>query len=179
MSVQFCVINNWNQYTKSDQTMVKCLFRLSCKVGEMSFTPFLSGFCHFGPCTEPWYSRHLLFSCERAASGVLEPCALSSTCLVSCWSVVFGFRHSSLEFCVGVQTLALHVLSHCVSVRSRVRSLFCPRVFCCVAHSLCFYRLRAFMLCLVLCGTQLVFFIGCMLSCCHVLCEHVDYEFSH
>ncbi len=21
-------------------------------------------------------------------------------------------------------------------------------------------------------------FIGCVLSCCHVLCEHVDYEFS-
>ncbi len=42
-----------------------------------------------------------------------------------------------------------------------------------------FYRLRAFMLYLVLCGTQLVFFIGCVLSCCDVLCEHVAYEFSH
>ncbi len=57
--------------------------------------------------------------------------------------------------------------------------LFCPRVFCCVACSLCFYRLRAFMLYLVLCGTQLVYFIGCVLSCCHVLCEHMAYEFSH
>ncbi len=36
----------------------------------------------------------------------------------------------------------------------------------------------AFMLCLVLCGTQLVYFIGCVLSCCRVLCEHVTYEFS-
>ncbi len=110
-------------------------------------------------------------------SSVLEPCALSSACLVSCWSVVFGSRHSCLEFrCrVGVRTLALHVLSLCVSVRSWVRSaaLFCPRVFCCVAHSSCFYRLRAFMLYLVLCGTQLVYVIGCVLSCCHVLCEHV------
>ncbi len=39
-------------------------------------------------------------------------------------------------------------------------------------------RLCAFVLCLVLCGTQLVFFIGCMLSCCHVLCEHVAYDYS-
>ncbi len=39
MSVQICIINNWNQYTKSDQTMLKCLFWLSCKVGEMSLTP--------------------------------------------------------------------------------------------------------------------------------------------
>jgi len=29
---------NWNQYTKSDQTMVTFLFWISCKVGEMSFT---------------------------------------------------------------------------------------------------------------------------------------------
>ncbi len=43
----------------------------------------------------------------------------------------------------------------------------------------CFYRLHAFKLCFVLCGTQLVFFIDCVLSCCHVLCEHVAYEYSH
>ncbi len=49
----------------------------------------------------------------------------------------------------------------------------------CVAPSSSFYRLGAFMLCLVLCGTQLVYFFGCVLSCCHVLCEHVAYEFSH
>ncbi len=132
---------------------------------------------------------------------MLEPCALSSTCLVSCWSVVFGSRHSCLEFrfCVGVRTLALHVLSLCVSVRSRVCSaarssvhvcfvvlhtvcvfIGCVHscyILCCVACSLCFYRLRAFMLYLVLCGMQLVYFIGCVLSCCHVLCEHVAYEF--
>ncbi len=28
--------NNWHQYTKSDQTMVRYLFWLSCKVGDMS-----------------------------------------------------------------------------------------------------------------------------------------------
>ncbi len=68
-------------------------------------------------------------------------------------------------------------LWECAVWSSLGRTLFCPRVFCCVARSLCFYRLCAFMLCLVLCGTQLVYFIGCMLSCCHVLCEHVAYEF--
>ncbi len=58
--------------------------------------------------------------------------AFSSACLVSCWSVVFGSRHSCLELRVRVRTLALHVRSLCVSV-------------------------RAFVLYLVLCGTQLVY----------------------
>ncbi len=37
---------------------------------------------------------------------------------------MFGSRHSCLDFRfrVGVRTIALHVLSRCVSVRSRVRS---------------------------------------------------------
>ncbi len=99
---------------------------------------------------------------------------------------MFGSRHSCLEFRfrVGVRTLTLHVPSHCVSVRlefARPRALLstCVVCVCGVARSSCFYRLRAFMLCLVLCGTQLVFFIGCVLSCCHVLCEHAAYECSH
>ncbi len=86
---------------------------------------------------------------------------------------MFGSQHSCLEFRfrVRVRTLVLHVLSCCVSVRSQVRSavhssvhLFCV-LWCCMQ----------FMLCLVLCGTPIVFFIGCMLSCCHVLCEHVAF----
>ncbi len=154
MTVQMCIINSWNQYSKSDQTMVKFLFWIYFKVVRV--LSLRSSVIH-GFVTEPWYSRHVLFSCERAA--------LSSAYLVSCWSVVFGSRHSCLEFrfFVGVWTLALHFLSLCDC------ALSCPRVFCCVAHSSCFYRLRAFMLYLVLCGTQLVYFIGCMLSCCHVL----------
>ncbi len=132
----------------------------------------MSGFCHFGLVslmgfvTEPWHSCHGLFSCE--------PCTLSSVYLVSCCSVVFGSRHSCLEFLflVGVRTLMLHVLSLCMSARSRVRSaarsfvhmyfevLHAVRVFigcvhscyilCCVARSLCINWLCAFMLsCLV------------------------------
>ncbi len=122
------------------------------------------------------------FSCERAASSVLESRALSSACLVSCWSMVFGSRHSCLEFRSrdGVRTLALHFLSLCV-------------------RGLEFARHRALLsTCVLLCCTQFVFlsaaciyvlscavwhaaciFIGCVLSCCHVLCEHVAYEFSH
>ncbi len=74
-----------------------------------------------------------------------------------------GSRYSCLEFRfrVGVRTLALHVLSLCGSVRSRVRS---------AAHSsvhVCFVVLHA-----------VRDFIGCLLSCCHVLCEHMAYEFS-
>ncbi len=147
----------------------------------------LSGFCHFGLVLFMvlWQSPDTpvmsAFSCERAASSVLESRALSSAYLVSCWSVVFGSRHSCLEFRLrdGVQTLAFHFLSLCECAVSSLLdcALSCPPVFCCVARSSCFYRLRAFVLYLVLCGTQLVYFIGCVLSCCHVLCEHVAYEF--
>ncbi len=122
--------------------------------------------------------------CEHAASRVLEPCTLSSACLVSCWSMVFRSRPSCLEFRfrVGDRTIVLHVLSLCGSVQSRVRSAACssvPMHCVCVARSSCFYRVRAFMLCLVLCGLQLVFFIGCVLLCCHVFCEHMACEYFH
>ncbi len=100
--------------------------------------------------------------CDRALTLPSCPvfmwvCGFECACLVSCWSVVFGCRHSCLEFrfCVGVRTLlALHVQSHCVSVRSRVRLAACSSVhLCCVLccrTQFVFYRLRAFMLsCLV------------------------------
>ncbi len=115
------------------------------------------------------------FSCERAASSVLESRALSSACLVSCWSVMFGSRHSCFEFWSrdGVRTLALHFLSLCeCAVSSSLGTAHsCPRVFCCVARSSCFYRLRAFMLYLVLCGTQLVYSLA---ACFHVVMSCVN-----
>ncbi len=110
-----------------------------------------------GFVTEPWYSRHVRVSCERVASSVLEPCALSSACLVSCWSVVFGSRHSCLEFRLrdGVRTLALHVLSLCVRA--------------CV---LCGTHARTqFVFYLVLCGTQLVYSLA---ACFHVVMSCVN-----
>ncbi len=47
----------------------------------------------------------------------------------------------------------------------------CPRGFCCVARSSCFYRLRAFMLYLVLCGTQRVYSLA---ACFHVVMSCVN-----
>ncbi len=129
-----------------------------------------------GFVTEPWYSRHVLFSCERARLRLCSSRALSrlrTLFRVGAWCSDPGTHVLRFGFRVWVRTLALHFLSLCDC------ALSCPRVFCCVACSSCFYRLRAFMLYLVLCGTQLVYFIGCMLSCCHVLCEHMAYEFSH
>ncbi len=123
---------------------------------------------------------------------MLEPCALSSACLVSCWSVVFGSRHSCLEVWFGdrVRTLSLHVLSYCVSVRSRVRSTVHSSVHMCfvVWHAACvFYWLHAFMLsCLVWTRGLWVFSLA---ACLHmavicfaghvlvffVLCEHMAF----
>ncbi len=57
------------------------------------------------------------------------------------------------RFCVGVRTLALHVLSLCGSVRSRVRSAARSSVH------VCFVVLHAVRV-----------FIGCLLSCCILCC---------
>ncbi len=125
---------------------------------------------------------------------MLEPCILSSACLVSCWSVVFGSRHSCLEFRfrVEVRTLALHVLSCCVSVRSRVRSavrypvhmccfvLHAVHVFigcmhscyvlCCVACSLCFSLAACFHVVMSCVNTWLM---SILISCVFVSCLHM------
>ncbi len=101
-----------------------------------------------GFVTEPWYSRHVPFLCERAR--------------------LRDMLHSYLEFWfrVGVRTLALRFLSLCECAVSSWFgcALSCPRVFCCVASAACidvitcavwqaacvFHWLRAFMLsCLV------------------------------
>ncbi len=84
--------------------------------------------------------------------------------LFQCWSVVFGSRDSCLEFRfrVGARTLTLHVLSLCGSVRSRVRSAAHSPVHVCfvVLHTVRVLSAAAFMLYIVLCATQLVYFIG-------------------
>ncbi len=74
---------------------------------------------------------------------------------------VTGFGHSRSIFC------------HRVSARSRVRSAPRTLVHVCfvVARSSCFYRLRAFMLYLVLCGTQLVYSLA---ACFHVVMSCVN-----
>ncbi len=74
----------------------------------------------------------------------------------------------SLVSCQGLDTRAPCSVSLCErAVSSSLgRSLFCPRVFCVVARSSCFYLLRAFMLCLVPCGMQLVYSLA---VCFHVV----------
>ncbi len=139
----------------------------------------LSGFCHFGLVLFMvlWQSPDTpimsAFSCERVASSVLESRALSSACLVSCWSVVFGSRHSCLEFRSrdGVRTLALHFLSSCECAVSSSLPRTLVHVCFVVARSSCFYRLHAFMLYLVLCGTQLVYSLA---ACFHVVMSCVN-----
>ncbi len=148
------------------------------------WSAYMSGFCHFGLVsfmgfvTEPWYSGHVLFLCECAASNVLEPCALSSACLVSCWSVVFGSRHSSLEFRfrVRVRTLKLHALSRFGSMLSRVCSALSYSVHACCVSCCCtqfvFYRLRAFMLCLLLVWQHSLLYS--LAACVHVVISCVN-----
>ncbi len=69
-----------------------------------------------------------------------------------------------LASCRGSDTHAPRSVSLCAVSSSLGRALSSPRVFSCVARSSCFYRLLAFILYLVLCGTQLVNFIGCVFS---------------
>ncbi len=76
--------------------------------------------------------------------------ALSSACLVSCWSVVLGCLE--FQFRVRIRTLALYVLSRIVSMQSQVRPRACSSVH----------------VCFLLLHTVLVF-IGCVHSC-YVLC---------
>ncbi len=99
---------------------------------------------------------------------------------VGAWCSDPGTHVLSFGFVQGSDTRAPCSDSLCEHAGSSSlgRVFSCPRVLWC-AHSSCFYRLRAFMLCLELCGTQLVYFIGCVLSCGHVLCEHVAYDYSH
>ncbi len=110
--------------------------------------------------------------------------------------MVFGSQHSCLEFRFRywVQTLALHVLSRCVSVPSRVRSAACSSVHVCcvcVAHSLCISlaayfhvvmscvntRLMSFLISCVFSVLFCTWLVNCLLAMCLCfhLCEHVAF----
>ncbi len=109
--------------------------------------------------------------------------SLSSACLVSCWSLVFGSRHSCLkfEFHVGVRTLVLRVWSRVRSaVRSSVHVCFvvarsscfigCAHsyyILCCVARSLCFSLAACFHVVMSCVNTWLMsFLINCVFVSC-------------
>ncbi len=109
------------------------------------------------------------FECARAVRSLV---------CVPCFMLERGVRILALMSwvsvsCQGSDTRAPCSVSlwECVVSSSLGRTLFCPRVFCCVARSSCFYRLRAFMLCLVLCSTQLV---GSLAACFHVAMSCVN-----
>ncbi len=122
----------------------------------------LSGFYHFG-LVYSWF-------CERALT--------LPSCLVSCWSVVFGSRHrSSSGFVSGFKHSRSRFGLACGSVRSRVRSgraLLCPCAFvvfvllslvlsCSVWQAACvFHWLRAFMFVMFCVNTRLM---SLLISC--------------
>ncbi len=97
---------------------------------------------------------------------MLEQRALLPICSVSCWSMVFGSRHSCLvsgPVLVSCRGLDTHAPGLVLMWERVVSSSLGPwgssgRVYS--LSSFCFL-----LFCLVLCGTQLVFFTGCVLSC--------------
>ncbi len=130
-----------------------------------------------GFVTEPWYSRHVLVSCERVRSSTLRTVSRLSV-LVPCWSVVFGSRRSCLEFrCrVGVRTL----VSLCERALSRLCVLFRVGAWCSDpgAHVLSFGFVLGFRhssLCVSVRSlvrstwTRVGVSIGCVYSC-YILC---------
>ncbi len=144
---------------------------------------FVSGFCHFGLVFHGFVTALILPSC------LVFTWAPSSRAL----SRLRAFFHVG-AWCSDPGT---HVLSFCfVSGFGHSRSMFCLIVWVC---GLEFVRPRALLsTCVLGCCTQFVFlsaacihvrscavwhaacvFIGCVLSCCHVLCEHVAYDYSH
>ncbi len=142
----------------------------------------LSGFCHFGlvlfmvlwqrPDTAVMSGFHVsarALSRLRALFHVGAWCSDPGTHVLS-FGFVSGFGHSRSMFCLFVWVCGLEfarphtLLSTCVLLcctQFVFLSAACIHVMsCAVWHAAC--------------G-----FIGCVLSCCHVLCEHVAYEFSH
>ncbi len=120
----------------------------------------LSGFCHFGlvlfmvlwqsPDTPILSCFHVSMQLRMCSSRALSLC-------MPCFTLERGVRIPALMSwvsvsCRGSDTRALHSVSlyECAVSSSLGHTLFCPRVFCCVARSLCF--------------------IGCVHSC-YILCS--------
>ncbi len=136
-----------------------------------------------GFVTEPWYSRHVWVSCERAASSVCTLSRLRALFHVGAWcsdpgthvlsfGYVTGFGHSRSTFCLFVWMC--------------VHSCY---ILCCVAHSLCISLSACFHVVMSCVNTWLMsFLISCVFvscfahgwwfvcwpcACVSVLCEHV------
>ncbi len=83
---------------------------------------------------------------------------------------VSGFGHSRSTFCLIVCVCGLEFARLCALLSMCV-------LWCCMQ----FVFLSAACIHVIYCAVwhAACVFIGCVLSCCHVLCEHVAYEFSH
>ncbi len=101
---------------------------------------------------------------------------------------MYSTKHKAVySFLAQMEPHSFLSLCECAVSSSLVCALSCPRVFCCVAHSSCFYRLRAFMLYLVWTCVSWVFSLSvCLFPVLHmavdlfaghvlvfVLCEHL------
>ncbi len=132
----------------------------------------VSGLVSFmGFMTEPWHFRHVLFLCECTSSSVLEPCALSSPCLVLCWSMVSdpGTHVLSFSSCRGLDTRAPCSVLLCERTVSSPldRALSCPRVLCCVARRLCISLAACFHVVMSCVNMRLMsILISCVFVCC-------------
>ncbi len=82
---------------------------------------------------------------------------------VGAWCSDPGTHVLTFGSCRGSDTRAPRSVSLCECAVSSSLALL-STVCCCVARSSCFYQLRAFMLCLVLCGMQLVYSLA---ACFH------------
>ncbi len=150
-----------NATTRSAAILNSVFLFWKCSLPIVSQVPTkVSGLCHFGLVIHGFCDRALTLPsclvfgwalvyvlCFMLERGVRIPAFLSCSgpVLVSCR----GFVHSCSRFGLAVGAWGLEFAR---AVRSSVR-----------VHSLssfCFL-----LLCLALCGTQLVFFTGCVLSC--------------
>ncbi len=160
-----------------------------CNATFLQISSDVSGFCHFGlvlfmvlwqsPDTPVMSCFHVSVrlwarSC-RALSRLHALFHVGAWCsdpgtLVLSFGFVSGLGHSRSTFCLIVWVCGLEfarphaLLSTCV-------------LWCCTQ----FVFLSAACIHVISCAVwhAAFVFISCVLSCCHVLCEHVAYEFSH
>ncbi len=137
----------------------------------------VSGFCHFGLVLFMvlWQSPDTpimsAFSCERAASSVLESRALSSAYIVLCgaWCLDRGTHVLSFGSCRGSDTRASFsvIVWVCGLGFARHRTLLSTCVLLCCTQ---FVFLSAACIYVISCAVwhAACIFIGCVLSCCHV-----------
>ncbi len=162
-------------------------FQLSVYLYCYTSCTLISGFCHFGLVSFMGFvtEQTPVMSCFYVNTWLRVYSSRALSCLRALFRVGAWCSDPALltwvSVSLGSDTHAPFSVSLCERAGlelARLRALLFTCVLC-VCTQFMFYRLCTFMLCLMLCGTQLVIFIGCVLSCCHVLYEHVAYEYYH